>query len=1246
MNTLSVRNLLMVTALVVLAGAFGPPVTVVEAASPPTVPISQVPLTSSLPAHPQVLFAIGNSESMDGDLSGAIRVGSGLLSSGLTSLYNASSLQNYTIPAGFTPPVNPGTAGSAPYTVNSGGTLYDNGPSRLNVAKQGVNAILQSYMANTDFSLLDYQTSNSSRYTTWVYYMSPGSGGFQFTNTQVAGNRYVINPCYNYGSASSTVKSNCSSIAGLYGSSTLSNNLYMQISASSDDPSINDVLYASGGLTSYGVFVSYNGPNPASPYPPSFSLANYNNGSIFVSYNSTSPNIGGFGTSPTNAGYVPFTKQVMYAQRGFGYGGSQSANTGTVVVPMTSAGTSPTQTSVNTAIAKFTPYLAPETNNSSSSEIKAIAGQAPTAGLLTKANSYLATVLGSGACPPHQYVILISDGLPTEDLSGKFWPPLGSASAAGYGVTATFNADGSLNTTNDQALTDTINALKALATAGVKTYVVGLGAGVDPTLNSVAAQTLNAMAVAGGTYNPNGPVVGGITVGYLAATSPAALVSSLNGILVQIQAGTQSTTSAAVNSASLITGSTIYQTTYTSSDTPYQDWTGNVLAYGIDATTGVLNPTPQWQARNQLDIQACGSNVVSSMSSTTPSLPQIQPGNCSSPISRLIATWNPTSNAGAPFEWSNIASAQQSQLGAQTVLNYLRGDTSLEKRNGGSYRNRSYLLGDITDSNPIYVGAPTGPYSDASYATFEAANPSCSQLPKPTPCRPPVIYVGANDGMLHAIDTATGNERFAYVPNGVFGNLSSLTAPLYNQGHKFFVDGSPTAGDALLGDGYWHTLLVGGEGAGGNTMFALDVTAPQNITTESGLASKVLWEFSDADMGLSYSQPAIARVNANPVVDAANNQTVPGFAVFFGNGYNSPSGHAILYAVHPRTGAVIAKIDLCSKVAGACSTSLPDGLSGVVAANANGLLGGPVDMVYAGDLQGNLWAINVTDANPINWQVRVLFKATDGSNNPQPITSTPSVTLNPNFPTNPGLMVFFGTGQLLGTNDLNSSQVQSFYGVWDNCNYSGPLSSCTTAYRLSTAHNPGNLQVQTLTTTSVTQYCQAATCSLTPPSTGTYTTSPVVVRTVSNTAINWTSQQGWYMDLPGPYTGYPSSSPAERVLTTSTIENGGVVFTTNTPPPPPSAGQCNLGFTSFLMDVNFANGGAFTQPRLGILGGGSPYAQVGGSSPVGISLPPGYAPAPTIVGNGGGGFIYVPPNKNPTPEKYAGRQRLGWWQVQ
>src|SRR5215469_3864598 len=156
--------------------------------------ISQVPLTVAVPAHPQVVIAMGNSESMDGNLSGAIMTGSGSLGAALSLLQSSSSPVNYTIPAGFTPPLNPGNGVVAPYTVPSGGHRVDNSPSRLNVAKAGIAAMLQSFMSTADFALLDYQISTVNFYTTWLYQMSP-PGGFVFTNIQTGGKRYTANPC-------------------------------------------------------------------------------------------------------------------------------------------------------------------------------------------------------------------------------------------------------------------------------------------------------------------------------------------------------------------------------------------------------------------------------------------------------------------------------------------------------------------------------------------------------------------------------------------------------------------------------------------------------------------------------------------------------------------------------------------------------------------------------------------------------------------------------------------------------------------------------------------------------------------------------------------------------------------------------------------------------------------------------------------------------------------------------------------
>jgi type IV pilus assembly protein PilY1 len=282
------------------------------------------------------------------------------------------------------------------------------------------------------------------------------------------------------------------------------------------------VLYASNLSAlwvSYGTVKTGNGitvtpPNTNTPYT-AYGLGNYNNGGVLVSYSNSLPS-GIGGTSPTNAGYVPFSSQVMYVQRGFGYGGSQSATTGTTAVAMTGLSANPTTAQITTAYNQFKPLLEPETNVLATGEIKAIAGQAATAGLMVGAGNALA---GLPATCAGQYVILLTDGLPTMSLDSKAWPPLGSESGSGYGVYATFagmpaNAsyglrDGSSSTlpagsfvpggSNNQALIDTIAKITDLHTRGIKTYVVGLGAGVDATQNPAANATLNAMAIAGGT---------------------------------------------------------------------------------------------------------------------------------------------------------------------------------------------------------------------------------------------------------------------------------------------------------------------------------------------------------------------------------------------------------------------------------------------------------------------------------------------------------------------------------------------------------------------------------------------------------------------------------------------------------------------------------------------------------------------------------------------------------------------------
>jgi type IV pilus assembly protein PilY1 len=392
--------------------------------------------------------------------------------------------------------------------------------------------------------------------------------------------------------------------------------------------------------------------------------------------------------------------------------------------------------------------------------------------------------------------------------------------------------------------------------------------------------------------------------------------------------------------------------------------------------------------------------------------------------------------------------------------------------------------------------------------------------------RTPVIYVGANDGMLHAFSGATGRELFAYIPRGVYNNLLALTDRYYAGNHKFFVDGSPSVGDVYYGSA-WHTVLAGGENAGGNSIYAIDVTSPASLTTETALSSAILWDFTDSNMGLSYSRPAVVNTNAGAVV-------------IFGNGYNSSAETPYFYALNAKTGAVLAKINLCAQVTGICSSSLANGLSSVTVTNADGNLSASATLAYAGDLQGNLWRIDMSNSNPAQWTVSVLFQARDANGNIQPITTAPATTLNPNYPRMVGEMVYVGTGQMLTIADLSTTGLRSIYGIYDNNSTAGlPIPR-------------DSLVQQTLSNTTVT-----LTAGGTVPG-----------RTVTSNAVSLTAKRGWDVDL--------SLVSGERDVTEPQVDSGALIVTTNQP----TGNVCTGGMNAWLNLFNFSTGGGFPTPPL------------------------------------------------------------------
>ncbi|MEO7497612.1 MAG: PilC/PilY family type IV pilus protein, partial [Massilia sp.] len=361
-------------------------------------------------------------------------------------------------------------------------------------------------------------------------------------------------------------------------------------------------------------------------------------------------------------------------------------------------------------------------------------------------------------------------------------------------------------------------------------------------------------------------------------------------------------------------------------------------------------------------------------------------------------------------------------------LAYLRGDRSREAGKGGGrssgagggsgiFRRRTGILGDSMTSTPLLVGAPSASVQGPGYARFYERNKA----------RANAVYVGANDGMLHAFDTETGAELFAYVPQALLPVIGELSSPTYR--HRPYVDASAGYGEASLG-GHWSSVLVSGMGMGARGVFALDVTNPAAFASGKG----ALWEFTERDdsaMGHVRSPPLIAKIKVG------TKDKVPVYRHFavVASGINNygeddahadPAGALFLLALDkpPRERWKLG-VNYYRLAAPAAEPGLSNALGPPALAVA---ADGSARFAYSGDLQGRLWRFDLDAARTSSGAV--LFEARDSAALRQPITHAPKVVFAPGG----GYLVLFATGKLIESADLQASSFapQSMYAIHDS----------------------------------------------------------------------------------------------------------------------------------------------------------------------------------------------------------------------
>ena len=611
------------------------------------------------------------------------------------------------------------------------------------------------------------------------------------------------------------------------------------------------------------------------------------------------------------------------------------------------------------------------------------------------------------------------------------------------------------------------------------------------------------------------------------------LISSLRGALRSIQSRIGSSASVAFNTGSLSTNSEVYLALFNS-----EQWNGDLLAYGLDAATGAISATAKWSAGTRLKNRNLTAN------------------------DRTILTHD--GSDGIAFQWSDLTTAQKRDLrtsasGSQDNIatgmarhDHIRGakgcefssaescyyDDGTNVFNAKSLRERNGRLGDIVHSGPVFVGAPESNWPDVSPFPGTAGD-TYTEYREAKATRPGVVYVGGNDGMLHGFQQSNGDEVLGYIPSSLYSDstadgLHYMTDPAY--AHQYSVDLRASIADAYIktttsSTQSWKTVLLGGLRGGGRGMFMLNVTDPGAFSEAgSAPANTVMWEFTsadDADLGHTFSRPSIVPMNGG-------SNTIR-WAAIFGNGYNDlGSGEAklfVLFLEEGLDGTWTPGSDFIEISTGVGSTTDRNGLSTPAVVDTDG--DGYADRAYAGDLEGNMWAFDLSGSNAGQWAVaykqgttpKPLFVAPAN----QQITSTPVIVRNSEIPSaannSPNTLVIFGSGQYLTTSDITNTNLQSMYGVWD----SGDKEL-----------DRGDLVEQVITLGA--------------------STDGVFGRTLSDNAVDYSNDSGWYIDL---------ADSGERVVTDPVIRGDLVFFNTMRPDTNP----CESGGKGWLMVAKWTTGG-------------------------------------------------------------------------
>ncbi len=586
------------------------------------------------------------------------------------------------------------------------------------------------------------------------------------------------------------------------------------------------------------------------------------------------------------------------------------------------------------------------------------------------------------------------------------------------------------------------------------------------------------------------------------------LISGISASINNLISVTASSAAAATSSPNITSSNNnLFYTTYR---TNY--WDGDISAKTIIDAYGNLSSAPVWSTREELN------NMVSA--NETRNIKVITNGTGTSTLTNFnYGSLNATQKSY--FDgWCNLTSPNFSQCGwlnalilnsGTNVINYLKGDSTYKNH----FRTREYVLGDIVNSSPVFIGEPLYNWTDVGYAEYKALKETKTKI----------LVAGANDGMLHAFyvdGTNAGKEAWAIIPSQILPKMYKLADKNYE--HEYFVDGNISVMDINTAADTWKTIVVAGLGKGGKGYFAVDVTNPTNpIALWEICTNSTHCSVTDADMGYSYANPIITKRPGDEK-----------WVVYVSSGYDNASGIGYIYELDAMTGSILRKFEATIP---SVASNNQVGIGKINAFYDDFYANNKALALYAGDLNGNVWKWDLESANTSTAKISgtILGVATNGltggDRKTQPITTKIELSKIGSH-----RVLMFGTGKYLNEQDqeIQSSDKNSFYAIKDDLG-SGVMGKDIRA-------NDGfNMQEITITSSEI----------------GASSTSSKLTQ-----SVNWDTQDGWFFAF--------NSQPGELMNIDPILAMGTLNVITNVP----ANSVCTAGGNAWYYQIDYKNGTA------------------------------------------------------------------------